>query len=298
MARLEGARYVVRAVTRGERRRAPAPPFITSTLQQEAGRKLGFTAKKTMTLAQQLYEGIDLGGEGPVGLITYMRTDSVQIAREAQEEARALIGKRFGREYLPETPPVYRSRGRAQEAHEAIRPSDVARDPREPRRATSPRISSPSIASSGSASWPARCRPPSTTPSPRTSRRARRVEARRGRARSPSSGPRGRRSSSRASPRSTWRAARRARRPPRTRRRAPFLRSKSARCSPCWASIPSSTSPSRRRASRRPRWSRCWRSWASAARPPTPRSSAPSSTSAATCGASAAPSSRPSSASR
>ena len=130
MERLEGARYVVRAVTRGERRRSPAPPFITSTLQQEAGRKLGFTAKKTMTVAQQLYEGIDLGGEGPVGLITYMRTDSVQIAREAQEEARALIGKRFGREYLPETPPVYRSRGRAQEAHEAIRPSDVARDPR------------------------------------------------------------------------------------------------------------------------------------------------------------------------
>ena len=130
MERLEGARYVVRAVTRGERRRSPAPPFITSTLQQEAGRKLGFTAKKTMTLAQQLYEGIDLGGEGPVGLITYMRTDSVQVAREAQEETRALIGKRFGREYLPETPPVYRSRGRAQEAHEAIRPSDVARDPR------------------------------------------------------------------------------------------------------------------------------------------------------------------------
>ena len=130
MERLEGARYVVRTVTRGERRRSPAPPFITSTLQQEAGRKLGFTAKKTMMVAQQLYEGIDLGGEGPVGLITYMRTDSVQIAREAQEETRALIGKRFGREYLPETPPVYRSRGRAQEAHEAIRPSDVAREPR------------------------------------------------------------------------------------------------------------------------------------------------------------------------
>jgi DNA topoisomerase-1 len=130
MDRLEGARYVVRSVTRGERRRAPAPPFITSTLQQEAGRKLGFTARKTMALAQQLYEGIDLGGEGPVGLITYMRTDSVQIARDAQDEARAVIAKRFGREYVPETPPVYRSRGRAQEAHEAIRPADVARDPR------------------------------------------------------------------------------------------------------------------------------------------------------------------------
>jgi DNA topoisomerase I len=130
MARLDGARYIVRTVTRGERRRFPAPPFITSTLQQEAGRKLGFTARKTMTVAQQLYEGIDVAGEGPVGLITYMRTDSVQVAREAQEETRALIGKRFGREYLPETPPVYRSRGRAQEAHEAIRPSEVARDPR------------------------------------------------------------------------------------------------------------------------------------------------------------------------
>ena len=124
MERLEGARYVVRAVTRGERRRAPAPPFITSTLQQEAGRKLGFTAKKTMTLAQQLYEGIDLGGEGPVGLITYMRTDSVQIAREAQEEARALIGKRFGREYLPETPPglpLARPRPGSARGHPALR---------------------------------------------------------------------------------------------------------------------------------------------------------------------------------
>jgi DNA topoisomerase I len=130
MARLEGARYVVRTVTRGERRRFPAPPFITSTLQQEAGRKLGFTAKKAMMVAQQLYEGIDVAGEGPVGLITYMRTDSVQIARDAQDEARRVIGERFGPEYLPEAPPAYRSRGRTQEAHEAIRPSDVVRDPR------------------------------------------------------------------------------------------------------------------------------------------------------------------------
>jgi DNA topoisomerase I len=130
MARLEGARYVVRTVTRGERRRFPAPPFITSTLQQEAARKLGFTAKKAMMVAQQLYEGIDVPGEGPVGLITYMRTDSVQIARDAQDEARRVIGERFGPEYLPEAPPAYRSRGRAQEAHEAIRPSDVVRDQR------------------------------------------------------------------------------------------------------------------------------------------------------------------------
>jgi DNA topoisomerase I len=130
MGRLEGAHYVVRTVTRGERRRFPAPPFITSTLQQEAGRKLGFWAKKTMTIAQQLYEGIDVDGEGPVGLITYMRTDSVQVSREAQEEARGVISQRFGGEYLPDSPPVYRSRGRAQEAHEAIRPAEVARDPR------------------------------------------------------------------------------------------------------------------------------------------------------------------------
>ena len=135
MTRLEGARFVVKSVTRGERRRNPAAPFITSTLQQEAGRKLGFSAKKTMTIAQQLYEGIELGPEGAVGLITYMRTDSVRVAREAQEEARELIASRFGQEYMPEAPPTYRSRGSAQEAHEAIRPSEVARDPRSLARA-------------------------------------------------------------------------------------------------------------------------------------------------------------------
>jgi len=130
MASLDGARFVVTSVTRGERRRNPAPPFITSTLQQEAGRKLGFTARKTMTVAQQLYEGIDLGAEGAEGLITYMRTDSVRVAREAQEEARAWITARVGREYVPEAPPAYRSRGSAQEAHEAIRPSEVRHDPK------------------------------------------------------------------------------------------------------------------------------------------------------------------------
>ncbi len=130
IASLEGARFVVRSVTRGERRRNPAPPFITSTLQQEAGRKLGFTAKKTMTVAQQLYEGIDLGAEGAEGLITYMRTDSVRVAREAQDEARQWITGRLGGEYVPDAPPVYRSRGSAQEAHEAIRPSEVRHDPR------------------------------------------------------------------------------------------------------------------------------------------------------------------------
>ena len=130
MRSLEGARFVVRSVTRGERKRNPAPPFITSTMQQDAGRKLGFSAKKTMTIAQQLYEGIEIGDEGPVGLITYMRTDAVRISAEAQDEARAWATERLGAEYLPETAPAYKSRGSAQEAHEAIRPSDVNKDPR------------------------------------------------------------------------------------------------------------------------------------------------------------------------
>ncbi|MBI4637002.1 MAG: type I DNA topoisomerase, partial [Candidatus Rokubacteria bacterium] len=135
MASLEGARFTVRSVTRGERRRNPAPPFITSTLQQEAGRRLGFSAKKTMTVAQQLYEGVEVDSAGPVGLITYMRTDSVRVAGEAQAAARRWLGARLGAEYVPEAPPVYRSRGSAQEAHEAIRPSDVARDPKSVTRA-------------------------------------------------------------------------------------------------------------------------------------------------------------------
>jgi DNA topoisomerase-1 len=130
MEGLERVAWVVRSVTRGERRRNPAPPFITSTLQQEAGRKLGFWARKTMTVAQQLYEGIEIGDQGAVGLITYMRTDSVQVSQDAQQETRQFVTNRFGDEYLPPTPPVYKSRGRAQEAHEAIRPSDVTRDPR------------------------------------------------------------------------------------------------------------------------------------------------------------------------
>jgi DNA topoisomerase I len=130
VARLDGQRFVVRSVTRGERRRNPAPPFITSTLQQDAGRKLGFSAKKTMTVAQQLYEGVELGEDGAVGLITYMRTDSVRIAQEAQQEARRWATGRLGTDYLPDAPPTYKSRGSAQEAHEAIRPSDVNRDPK------------------------------------------------------------------------------------------------------------------------------------------------------------------------
>ena len=130
MTALHGKQWKVKAVTRGERRRNPAAPFITSTLQQEAGRKLHFTAKKTMMLAQQLYEGIALGAEGLVGLISYMRTDAVRIAPEAQAEAREWVAQRLGREYLPDVPPFYRARRSAQEAHEAIRPTSVAREPK------------------------------------------------------------------------------------------------------------------------------------------------------------------------
>jgi DNA topoisomerase-1 len=112
-----------------ERKRNPAAPFTTSTLQQEAARKLGFTAKRTMTIAQQLYEGIDLGGES-VGLITYMRTDSVNLADEAIRELRELIGARFGKDNLPVRPPRYKTKSKnAQEAHEAIRPTSAFRLP-------------------------------------------------------------------------------------------------------------------------------------------------------------------------
>ena len=126
---LEGRGFSVKQIEKKKRKRSPAPPFITSTLQQEAARKLRFTAKKTMMMAQQLYEGIELGGEGSVGLITYMRTDSVRVASEAQEEASALIRGEFGKDYLPEKPNVYKSKKSAQEAHEAIRPSSVVRTP-------------------------------------------------------------------------------------------------------------------------------------------------------------------------
>lgn len=128
---LEGATYTVYRVDRRDRMRRPAAPFTTSTMQQEASRKLGFNARRTMSAAQQLYEGIDVG-DGPVGLITYMRTDSVNIAESAQAEARQLIESRFGTEFLPEQPPRYTARSKnAQEAHEAVRPTMVLRAPEE-----------------------------------------------------------------------------------------------------------------------------------------------------------------------
>ncbi len=115
--------FVVRTVEKSERRKSPAPPFTTSTLQQEASRRLGFQARRTMRAAQELYEGVDVKGYGAIGLITYMRTDSLRIAAEAQQAALAYVGETFGQEYLPEKPRVYKSRANAQDAHEAIRPT-------------------------------------------------------------------------------------------------------------------------------------------------------------------------------
>ncbi len=127
---LERSTYVVSSVKKGQRRRSPSPPFITSTMQQEASRRLGFTPGRTMRIAQQLYEGVDLEGSGPVGLITYMRTDSTNVAEQAQAEARAYIAQRYGEKFMPPRPPVYRTRAKgAQEAHEAIRPTSVFREP-------------------------------------------------------------------------------------------------------------------------------------------------------------------------
>ena len=129
-ADLEDAGYRVADVRVKEQTRTPAPPFTTSTLQQEAGRKLGFTAKRTMAVAQQLYEGLDAGAEGSVGLITYMRTDSTQVAESAVQEVRRFIGERYGQPSVPESPRVYRTKSKlAQEAHEAIRPTSAYRDP-------------------------------------------------------------------------------------------------------------------------------------------------------------------------
>ena len=127
---MKKAVYVISKIKRGERRRKPAPPFITSTLQQEASRRLGFTARRTMRGAQQLYEGIDIGEGGNTGLITYMRTDSTNVSQQAQDEVREFITQRYGEAFVPDKPPKYRTKAsRAQEAHEAIRPTSVLREP-------------------------------------------------------------------------------------------------------------------------------------------------------------------------
>ena len=126
---LEGFPLILDSITKKERKRNPSAPFITSSLQQEASRKLNFSPKKTMLLAQKLYEGIKLDKKGTVGLITYMRTDSVRLSDQALEEVRNFIPERYGNEYLPSKPNVYKSKKSAQEAHEAIRPTDVNLDP-------------------------------------------------------------------------------------------------------------------------------------------------------------------------
>jgi DNA topoisomerase-1 len=130
LALMGSGSFVVGDVKEKERLRNPSPPFITSSLQQEAARKLNFRASKTMQIAQQLYEGVDLGKEGTVGLITYMRTDSPRISQVAQEEAREYIVGKYGDKFMPETPRIYTKRNaNAQDAHEAIRPTSVLRDP-------------------------------------------------------------------------------------------------------------------------------------------------------------------------
>jgi DNA topoisomerase-1 len=127
---LDGAEYVVADVQTKETQRRPAAPFTTSTLQQEASRKLGSPVRRTMQIAQELYEGVDLGPAGTQGLITYMRTDSTNIAASAQQAARAVIAQQFGADFVPQRPPVYTRKAKgAQEAHEAIRPTDPARHP-------------------------------------------------------------------------------------------------------------------------------------------------------------------------
>ncbi|MCA9916760.1 MAG: type I DNA topoisomerase [Anaerolineales bacterium] len=130
---LEKAIWEIGEVRIGKRTRRPAAPFTTSTMQQEASRQLGFNTTKTMRIAQQLYEGIDLGGaDGSVGLITYMRTDSVSVSKEAETEARSYVSKRFGPNYVPVKPPEYKTKSKlAQEAHEAVRPTSVVRVPKQ-----------------------------------------------------------------------------------------------------------------------------------------------------------------------
>ncbi|MGB7948377.1 MAG: type I DNA topoisomerase, partial [Candidatus Binatia bacterium] len=131
---LEGASWIIGDVEKKERRRYPTPPFVTSKLQQEAARKLGFQPRRTMQLAQQLYEGIELGDEGSVGLITYMRTDSTRISNDAMNAVRQFVAGQYGKDYLPDKPNSYRSKKGAQDAHEAIRPTSLDYTPERVRR--------------------------------------------------------------------------------------------------------------------------------------------------------------------
>jgi DNA topoisomerase-1 len=129
VADIDGQKFVVKSVGTKEKRRNPVAPFITSTLQQDSSRKLRFSVKRTMMLAQQLYEGVEIGAEGSVGLITYMRTDSTRVSDDAVAEVREYVGGKFGKEYLPETPNIYKTKKAAQDAHEAVRPTSAMRSP-------------------------------------------------------------------------------------------------------------------------------------------------------------------------
>ncbi|MGI8553830.1 MAG: type I DNA topoisomerase [Dehalococcoidia bacterium] len=134
-ATLKASRFRVEAVRKGTQHRRPSPPFTTSTLQQEASRRLGYQPKRTMTLAQQLYEGRSIGSEGEVGLITYMRTDSTNVSEEARKDTRSYIADRFGEAFVPPQPRIYSKKAKgAQEAHEAIRPTSIRREPQTMKR--------------------------------------------------------------------------------------------------------------------------------------------------------------------
>ena len=239
---LQGADYNVAEVKKREVRQSPSPPFITSTLQQEAWRKLRFSSKRTMVAAQQLYEGLPTGDEGSMGLITYMRTDSTHVAPSALNDTREYIQKKFGKEYLPAQPRYFRKKAKgAQEAHEAIRPTSIRREPLGS-NPTSPRTSTSCTTSSGVACWPARWpkrdrTPPRWTPKPGA-----------GVTRCTSSGPWVRCSSSPASAPSTWRAGTTAKK----RARAPSRSSPSARTSTARSWMPNSTLPSRHPVTRKP----------------------------------------------
>jgi DNA topoisomerase I len=129
LSEIEKAKYIVKKIKESEKKRIPAPPFTTSTLQQEASRKLGYTTKKTMIIAQQLYEGIDVKGVGALGLVTYIRTDSTRISKEAQIEAKEYIAKRYGDKYTPEEFRTFKNKSSSQDAHEAIRPTHLSMVP-------------------------------------------------------------------------------------------------------------------------------------------------------------------------
>ena len=138
LSAIQSAPFAVSNIKRQDKQRSPAPPFITSSLQQEASRKLNMPPRRTMSIAQQLYEGVDIQGEGTVGLITYMRTDSLRISEEAIAAARSFASARYGEKYLPDTPRRYKTKAGAQDAHEAIRPSNVELTPESVRKDLTP----------------------------------------------------------------------------------------------------------------------------------------------------------------